>query len=216
MRKSKYYYIVFIYILWLSLAVAFLLAIWRLQWSTAFVAFSTYLLTLAPFVARKRWKIHIPNSFLFAIVLFIYASIFLGEVHNFYDRFAWWDAVLHLTSAVGFALVGFIAILLIDENENIQARPLFVSFMAFMLSVAVAGIWEIFEFTSDQLIGSNMQKNGLVDTMWDLIIGTIGAFIATVSGYFYITRKHRGFLNKFIHESIGENRKHFRLTKRSE
>jgi hypothetical protein len=48
-------------------------------------------------------------------------------------------------------------------------------------------LWEIFEFAGDQLFGMNMQKEGLTDTMWDLIVDTLGAFVAAVFGYFYLT-----------------------------
>jgi len=209
MKKSTAHYEILIYLLWMSLGIAFILAMFRGQWSTAFVALATYLLTLAPFFARKRWRIHIPNAFLFFIVFFIYASIFLGEVHGFYDRFAWWDAVLHLTSALGFALIGFVAVLIIDENKKIQTRPIVVALIAFSFSVALAALWEIFEFSMDQIFGTRMQKNGLVDTMWDLIIGSFGALIATVSGYFYIVKKQKGFLNHFIHETLRRNKKRF-------
>jgi hypothetical protein len=39
----------------------------------------------------------------------------------------------------------------------------------------MAGCWEIFEFTTDRLFGLYSQNGSLVDTMVDIICGTVGA-----------------------------------------
>ena len=41
-------------------------------------------------------------------------------------------------------------------------------------------IWEIFEFSLDYVIGLNMQKSGLVDTMGDLIVNSIGSLFVAI------------------------------------
>ena len=41
-------------------------------------------------------------------------------------------------------------------------------------SIAGAGIWEIYEFTADNLLGINMQGDN-TNTMGDIISGTLGA-----------------------------------------
>jgi hypothetical protein len=40
----------------------------------------------------------LPNSFLAAIALFVLATIYLGEMHDFYNRLWWWDLALHGTA----------------------------------------------------------------------------------------------------------------------
>jgi hypothetical protein len=44
----------------------------------------------------------------------------------------------------------------------------------------------------DNTFGFNMQKSGLRDTMWDLIVDTGGAFISAFSGYLYLRYQKRG------------------------
>ena len=47
-------------------------------------------------------------------------------------------------------------------------------------SIAVAGIWEIAEFSMDRFTGSNLQHwldTGVIDTMEDIICGTLGGLV---------------------------------------
>ena len=43
-------------------------------------------------------------------------------------------------------------------------------------SFAAAGFWEIYEFTMDQLAGTNMQGNNL-NTMGDIVSGFLGGLV---------------------------------------
>ena len=52
--------------------------------------------------------------------------------------------------------------------------------------MTAGAMWEIFEFTIDQIFEAGMQKSGLVDTMVDFIIDAVGALVAVIFGYFYI------------------------------
>ncbi|MHA3914105.1 hypothetical protein [Halovulum sp. GXIMD14793] len=62
----------------------------------------------------------------------------------------------------------------------------------------------------DQLFGLNMQKSGLVDTMQDLIVDTIGASIGAFGGYLYLKGSRGGRLTKMIEEFIQMNQKFYR------
>ena len=71
---------------------------------------------------------------------------------------------------------------------------------------------EIFEFSMDSLLKTNMQKamlgdpSGLTDTMWDLIVDTLGALLISVLGYGYIkTAQSESFLERWIHAFISSN-----------
>ena len=56
----------------------------------------------------------------------------------------------------------------------------------------------------DLLFDLNMQKSGLVDTMWDLIVDTAGAVVAATLGALYVRGRggflFRRILNKFLAE----------------
>ncbi|MGH7573673.1 MAG: hypothetical protein ACREM1_00880, partial [Longimicrobiales bacterium] len=64
-------------------------------------------------------------------------------------------------------------------------------------------LWEIFEFGMDQVFGLNMQKSGLVDTMWDLIVNVIGAGAIALLGYGWLkTPEVDSFLERWIERFI--------------
>ena len=69
-----------------------------------------------------------------------------------------------------------------------------------MFSIASAGVWEMWEFSTDQLFGFASQNNSLNDTMWDIICGSIMGIIANIPIYLYI----RGMKIKFIENLIQE------------
>jgi hypothetical protein len=64
----------------------------------------------------------------------------------------------------------------------------------------------------DSFFGMNMQKemlgdpSGLTDTMWDLIVDTLGALVITVLGYGYVkTARNESFLERWIQAFIKSN-----------
>ena len=86
-----------------------------------------------------------------------------------------------------------------------------MAFFAFIFAVAVGAIWEIFEFSMDSIFGLRMQKSmlgddsGLTDTMWDLIVDTIGAFLISVLGWWYMHSDADSFIEVLIRKFIARN-----------
>ncbi len=76
------------------------------QAMAAFVSAAALFLTFAPGHLAHRAQLILPSSFLAGIALFVLASLYLGELHSFYERFWWWDLALHFCSAVGVGLLG--------------------------------------------------------------------------------------------------------------
>lgn len=195
---------------WIALWVAFGFALWTLKWSLAFVAALAFGLSLLPAFFADRFGIRIPPAFYAAITLFIFATIFLGEAFDFYERYWWWDVLLHGGSAVGFGITGFIFMLMLFEGDRYAAPAWAISFFAFCFAMMVGALWEIFEFSMDQIFGLNMQKSGLLDTMWDFIVDAVGALIGAGSGYAYLQGRDRRGLSGQIAGFIARNRPWFR------
>jgi uncharacterized membrane protein YjdF len=115
-------------------------------------------------------------------------------------------------------MLGFLLIYVLNENERVDVhmRPRFVALFAFLFAVAVGAVWEIFEYSMDRLVGTTMQKpmlgdaSGLTDTMWDLIVDTIGAFLISGLGWWYMKRKTHSFIEVWIRRFIERNPKLFR------
>lgn len=199
-----------VYVMWVALIAEGFFSLARFQWMSALIAGGTFILTLLPFFLQRRFKLSIPNYFIAAIVFFIAATLFFGEVSDFYYKFWWWDILLHAWSAVGFGILGFVVLLYLVQSSKITASPFLISVFSFSFAVAIGVIWEIFEFAMDQFVGTNMQKSGLVDTMTDLVVDCVGGIIASVSGYFYLRFGKGSIVSSLIHPLLDENRKIFR------
>lgn len=183
------------------------------RWLTAVVTTAIIIVTLLPLVLGRRFDVRIPPEFEFLTVIFVYASLFLGEVHGYYIRYWWWDAVLHTGSGFLLGVLGFLLVYILNERANVDLhmRPRFVALFAFMFAIGMGALWEIFEFAMDQLFGMNMQKSGLVDTMWDLIVDSIGAFVISMLGWIYLrTAGNNSFLERWITGFIEANPRLFR------
>lgn len=189
-------------------------AIWEQQWLTAVTTLGIITLTLFPRILEKRYQVFIPPAFELLAIAFLFASLFLGEVRGYYARFWWWDVALHTASGFLLGILGFLLVHVLNELEEVglHMKAGFVAFFAFLFAVGAGALWEIFEFSMDQLAGTTMQKSmfgdpsGLTDTMWDLIVDALGASIIAILGYGYLTTdKRNSFLQRWIRAFIDKN-----------
>lgn len=163
-----------------------------------------------PSLITKKFKLEIPNKMYYFYVVFLYGAIFLGEVQNFYYKFQYWDLILHTLSGTMIGFLGFSVVdILNHENENVKLNTFFVAFFAFCFAMTLGGLWEIYEFVSDGVLNTNMQKfaiqNGVglmgreavADTMEDLMVDCIGALVASTLGYLSL-KYDKNFLNNMI------------------
>jgi len=193
----------------ISLVIAVITEIYSKSWFTLFLAIIALILTFIPKIFEKKYKIDIPTEFEILIIFFIYLAIYLGEVQQFYFKFWWWDILLHGISAITLGLIGFVIVISLYTGEKIKAKPLMLCLLSFSFAVAVGAIWEIFEFIMDATLKFNMQKSGLIDTMTDLIVNCVGAFVASILGYLYLKNK-KSKLTKSINSFIQKNPKLFK------
>lgn len=174
------------------------------EYDTIFIVVLTLVLTFYPNILEKRFRVYLPSSIQVIITLFIFAAQYLGEINNFYDKFWWWDIMLHTTSGLILGIIGFMFVYLLNKNYdiNVTLSPFFIALFAFCFAVMIGVLWEIYEFGMDRLLGFNMQRfrypgeDGLVDTMLDLIVDSIGAFIISTLGYLRIKENKQISLSK--------------------
>tara|TARA_R110000782_G_scaffold37169_7_gene87494 strand:- start:1927 stop:2595 length:669 start_codon:yes stop_codon:yes gene_type:complete len=183
------------------------------QWLSAFLIITIALLILLVTVFSDRLAVQIPAEFQVLALIFVFAALFLGEVRSYYEKIWWWDIALHSTSGLLMGILGFLLVFVLNASEKIafSMTPRFVAFFAFMFAVAVGALWEIFEYSMDTIFGANMQKamfddpSGLTDTMWDMIVNTIGAAFISTLGWWYMKRERRSFIDVWIQKFIHRN-----------
>lgn len=173
-------------------------------------------ITFLPYFMQSLFHFRVPAEFETLAIVFIYLSLFLGEVRGFYLRYWWWDMVLHTGSGLLSGIVGFLLVHVLNNNKNINLNltPKFIALFAFMFAMGIGSLWEIFEFTMDRLFGFTMQKSGLVDTMSDLIVDCGGALVISTLGYWYLARTGNDhFLRSIIQKFVAANPAIFRRHK---
>ncbi len=156
-----------------------------------------------PSTLERKWSFEIPNYMSILYFIFLYCAIYLGEVRNFYYLVPHWDSILHAFSGAMLGAFGFTLVTILNDSERVSVTlsPLFVCLFAFCFALAVGAIWEVYEFTGDGLFGLNMQKfrtadgtlligrEALSDTMKDIIIDSVGAFIVVAIGYLTLLKR---------------------------
>ncbi len=154
------------------------IAIWEIytqNWQGLLIAFFALLFMYSPDILQRWYKFKLPLDYSLFMVFFVFASLVLGEFGGAYERFWWWDAVLHVSSAAVFGLFAFLGLYVAKLSGRLDISPTMFGFLVFSVGMMVGGVWEIAEFSLDSLFGLNMQKSGLQDTMGDLIVGAIGS-----------------------------------------
>ncbi len=188
-----------------ALLTAVAIATWRGSWETAFASAGVLLVTYLPRLLEKSMRFYIPTELQLAGTLLIYATLFLGEIEQFYQKYAWWDLVAHTGSAIVFGVIGFMILYFMTRAGKVAARPITIAIFSFCFAVAIGTLWEILEFAADQFLGTNMQKSGLVDTMTDLAVNSLGALYASALGYFYLRGVPINFLHNLLNQTVKDN-----------
>ncbi len=168
------------------LTTALCYAVFTFNWTIAYSSALALFVSLLPLFIERKKVLYLPIEFELALTLLVFAGFFLGLGFGFYEIFWWWDLMLHSLSGVAIAFVGFLIVYLVSKEQNIKLTPIFVAIFSFCFSLALAVIWEIFEYIMDKSFGLIMQRSGIVDTMEDFIVATIGALIVATIGYFYV------------------------------
>lgn len=183
--------------------------------SNMFLGFLAITLFSLPFLIESRWDIEIPTYLKVTVLLFIFAAIVLGNIHNFLVEYQGvYDKILHIVSGVTIAIIGFAIISYVNKAKG-QATvfsPGLVSIFAFTFSMTLLVLWEFYEFFIDTLAHNynpdterNMQRfreelytgsvfpqtYGLLDTMLDLLVGFVGAAVVSFIGWRRLVIKAR-------------------------
>ncbi len=157
---------------------------------------SMALIWLIPWIVEKL-KLEISDLTYILFMIFIVLGTYTNNRYNLCRVLWWFDIALHLSSGVMLSLLaGDIFFPLSKKHVN----PLwFELFFMFVFAVASAGFWEILEFSFDciteldvqrnltrdrEFFGAMWQNNGIIDTMNDMINGTVGGLIGCTIGFF--------------------------------
>jgi hypothetical protein len=133
--------------------------------------------SLLPLVIERIWRVRLPTFIQVAYVAFLFLSMFSGEVLGMYSRFYPWDDMMHFISGLFVGFGAMLWLISIYDREKVVVAPWVMGLSVFCIGATIAVLWEVVEFSSDQLFGTFTQRQDLFDTMTDLIYGTGSALI---------------------------------------
>jgi hypothetical protein len=217
--RHQRFYVGFTLLIQAWLLLALVLFCLRRDWENVFLTLSVIGLTLIPAFVWRRYRVYLPPELQLISAAFIFLSLFLGSARDYYYRFWWWDIVLHTGSGFLLGIVGFVAIYLLNHTDRLpqEVRPAFRCFFGVTFAVTLGVLWEIFEFAVDSMWPDvNMQSNetGVADTMYDLIVDTLGAVVVALMGWAYYKSGRYSFLAGGIRQFIDKNPRLFGKTER--
>ena len=117
----------------------------------------------------------------FVVVLTLHAA---GEAFAWYDSLAWFDRVVHVVLPCLVAPVLYIGLarldVLPDPRDDTHARHFVgMAIVTFCLGMAVGGLWEIVEFSSDGMLDTALSE-GNSDTVGDLVADAVGSILGAL------------------------------------
>lgn len=230
LKERKPYYLIIARktIFWLvsiMLGIAILLLFLKKDANKGRIIFTMVQLIAMLFVLRIpkfiKIKFHfdVPNLLDFFLISFAFSGLILGDVFNFYEKIPYWDSILHTFSGVLIAYIGFIIIKYLDKEYTIplSVSPLFMCLIVVSVALAIGAVWEIGEYTVDDIFHTNNQQymettrgtlynqtdvplqghEALADTMKDLMLDLGGAVAVAIVEQKNLERKQKkALLNK--------------------
>lgn len=146
------------------------------DYENIFLCILTLILFTVPSFIEKRIHIDIPDTLEVIILLFIYSAEILGEINSYYLIFPYWDTTLHTLNGFLAAAIGLSLIDILNKNNKfaISLSPVFVALVAFCFSMTIGVVWEMFEFSMDQLLGFDMQKDTYLTSFRSVLLNEQG------------------------------------------
>ncbi|MDU1314911.1 hypothetical protein [Clostridium septicum] len=152
------------------------------------------------YIVYKKSFLRKSKTSYYMVLIFIFLAMYFGNVWDFYG-IPHYDKFLHLGSGAIIAIIGYAFFIALCGQDGLKViNPVTSVVFVIIFSAAAAGIWEIWEFTTDSLFGLTAQNNSLNDTMWDIICGTLVGIITSIPIYMYSKGKNVKFIGNIIKE----------------
>ncbi|MBQ8509081.1 MAG: hypothetical protein IJ493_04155 [Clostridia bacterium] len=134
------------------------------KYESVFLCLCTLVMFLIPAFVQKTFKVELPSLLEGIVLFFIFAAEIMGEIGDYYVKYAFWDTMLHTTTGFLAAAMGLSLINILNNSERVQLHlsPLFVALVSFCFSMTIGVLWEFFEFSADMLLRTDMQKDTVI------------------------------------------------------
>lgn len=139
--------------------------------------------------------------------IIIFIGIVFGSYLELFDKIWWFDNFMHILSGFVCASFGYDLAVILQRKKG-KCSIILAAMFGLMFALSIAVGWEFYEFLMDSLHGTNLQLSkagpetamfdiskyhneygylGLVDTMTDMMMNSIGGIVGMV--FMIILRK---------------------------
>ncbi len=153
--------------------------------------FSTTLtfIVLFLFSLKGRFYLNKDKSFILFLLTTILFFDTIGNFWGWFDvdgilKYLWYDDVVHFFSPILVSLSGVWYLYVMKGNDK------YLSIItASAVSLTLSSLWEVYEYWSDKIYGTEMLKGGIEDTMSDMTFGFLGVFLFFFLFYLFTKKK---------------------------
>lgn len=133
------------------------------EYYNAFLCFLSLILYTLPTIISEKYKLGIPTLLEAIMYLFLFSSLILGELNNFYMKIPFWDKILHTLNGLVCAGIGISLVDILNKgSERLKLSPIFIVFVGFCFSMTIGVLWEFIEYDIDKYFKTDMQKDKIV------------------------------------------------------
>ncbi len=171
MRENRSTFVVYA-LLRILVLIVMVMQFFNGNFENVFLCLLTLVLMIMPSIVQTTLKVEFPSVMEIIILFFIFAAEILGEISAFYQRFQYWDAILHVINGFICAGIGFSLVDIINRQKRytFSLSPLYLSIVAFCFSMTIGVLWEFLEFGVDRAIDYDMQKDTIVSEVHSTLL----------------------------------------------
>jgi len=116
-------------------------------------------LAFLPYLCKNLLKIKLSFFTNLFIQLFGLMGIGFGETLDCYYRFPVWDDVMHFLSGIWVSYLAYGFLYAEMGEDHLSKKRAYLAIGAFAISLSIAVLWEVYEFSFDAFFGTDMQKS---------------------------------------------------------
>lgn len=174
------------------------------NWTNVFTCILVLISFLLPAAIDKKFKIKLPDILEISLVLFVFAAEILGEINAFYLNLNNFDTLLHTINGFIMGGVGFSVINILNKSSDqyFSLAPIYVVVASFCFSMTIGVLWEFCEYTNDQLMKADGQKDTIVTQMSSVLFNEEGKNIPINKKIYSVivngedwTKKYGGYID---------------------
>lgn len=191
-------------IILMRVVVIFYLIIGIIKWNTTTVVAALLSLVLMTITSYLKKKLNLDKKLELLIYIFIITTEVLGQIYHFYTRVPIFDIIIHTYSSF---VISYIALIIIKKHK----LPKIITILfIFSFAMMCESIWEIFEFGTDHLLKTDMQKDTIINEITSCYLSedkntptTIVVDNVVVNNISF-TDKYNGYLDIGLYDTISD------------